>query len=539
MAAPSLDDRYAHRAGRTDKGRADRAKTRFLLCRLPIWRNKTGAAASPAPPPGGLHRRSALNSQEAAMPPIAWTWAALMPHPPVILPEVGKGREKEAALTLDGAERLRALLAGRNRHDAPDVLYALSPHQPYAPGALFLNTAPVARGTLARFGAPGASVLLETHGEALEELKKLLKQEGIPIVERAVADITPDHGSMVPLLGIAASFPGGRLPPVILGNPAGLSPERAFALGVALRGLSSGYRRALLASGDLSHRLKADGPYGFNPAGPEFDNAVVEALTTGNPAPLTALTPDFCDDAGECGMRSVLVLLGLAQGPVQVLSYEGPFGVGYCNALWTPDEQKTDARAPTAPAPDYGKTGHPYPRLARKTIAARLAGAPLPGPDDVAALSADASLWSTRHGCFVSIKNKDGSLRGCIGTFLPAYASLDAEIIANAVSAAFRDPRFPPLRADELDSVRLSVDILSQPELVTGVMELDPVRYGVIVTKGERRGLLLPDLEGVDSVEKQLAIAASKAGITNREGADIYRFTVDRFNERGGPEGGL
>lgn len=461
-----------------------------------------------------------------------------MPHPPVIIPEVGQGREKEAAQTLEGTELLRALLLDRNRTDAPDVLYVLSPHQPYVPGALFLNTAPKTRGTLARFGAPGAAVSLETPAEALAELKEILKEEGIPVVERAVADITSDHGSTVPLLGIAQSFPGGRFPPAILGNPAGLSPMQAFALGGALRRLSSGYRRALLASGDLSHRLKEDGPYGFNPAGPIFDKAVVEALKAGNPGPLTALTPEACENAGECGMRSVLVLLGLAQSPLRVLSYEGPFGVGYCNAFWTPDKQKPAMRTTAPPASSDDGAVHPYPALARKTIAAQLAGAPLPGPTDVAALSSDSSLWNVRHGCFVSIKNADGSLRGCMGTFMPARESLDAEIITNAVSAATRDPRFPPMRTQELDNIDISVDILGPPERVVGDMELDPLRYGVIVAKGERRGLLLPDLEGVDSVEKQLAIAANKAGIRDMEGADIYRFTVERFREHDAPEGG-
>ena len=465
-----------------------------------------------------------------------WIWAALMPHPPVIVPEVGKGREQAARLTLEGAERLRALLAEQGKDGPPDVLLVLSPHQPYAPGALFINTAAKVHGTLARFGAPGASVAFETPQGPLAELRAALEAGGIPAAYGEMRDITPDHGATVPLLGIAPCFPGGALPPVITANPAGLSPKQAFALGEALRKLPGTYRWALLASGDLSHRLKADGPYGFNPDGPVFDAAVLEALKAGAPGPLSALTAKTRDNAGECGLRSVLALLGLAKGPVQTLSYEGPFGVGYCNAFWAPGRQrpvirvsvKSAAAAAPAAAP-------PYPALARKTIAAHLSGAPLPGPDEVAALSADASLWAARRGCFVSIKNKNGSLRGCIGTFMPTRESLDAEIMANAVSAAVRDPRFPPMRPEELDNVRISVDVLSQPEQVTEGMTLDPARYGVIVAKGGRRGLLLPDLEGVDSVEKQLAIAASKAGIKDLDGADIYRFTVRRYREEDAP----
>lgn len=174
---------------------------------------------------------------------------------------------------------------------------------------------------------------------------------------------------------------------------------------------------------------------------------------------------------------------------------------------------------------------HPYAALARKSIEAYLKGGPMPGQEEFEALSAAPGVWTPRSGCFVSIKNKDGSLRGCIGTFMPTRENLGQEIMANAVSAAVRDPRFPPLRREELDSVRLSVDVLSTPELVRPGMKLDPQVYGVIVSKGGRRGLLLPDLEGVSSVEQQLAIAAQKAGIGSPDGAEIYRFTVSRYKE--------
>jgi AMMECR1 domain-containing protein len=112
---------------------------------------------------------------------------------------------------------------------------------------------------------------------------------------------------------------------------------------------------------------------------------------------------------------------------------------------------------------------------------------------------------------------------------MPTQKNLGAEIMTNAVSAAVRDPRFPPLRPGELDTVNISVDVLSEPELVRPGMALDAKKYGVIVAKEGRRGLLLPDLEGVNSVEQQLAIAAQKAGIGSLDGAEVYRFTVSRY----------
>lgn len=134
-----------------------------------------------------------------------------------------------------------------------------------------------------------------------------------------------------------------------------------------------------------------------------------------------------------------------------------------------------------------------------------------------------------RAGVFVSIK-KDGVLRGCIGTYLPTRENLAAEIIANAIKAATEDPRFPPVRPEELPRLKVSVDVLSPPEPCTEA-DLDPKRYGVIVEKGWRLGLLLPDLEGVDTAEEQLRIAKMKAGIPPDESCKIYRFTVERHVE--------
>ncbi len=141
-----------------------------------------------------------------------------------------------------------------------------------------------------------------------------------------------------------------------------------------------------------------------------------------------------------------------------------------------------------------------------------------------------SSLLDNKGGVFVSLKKK-GNLRGCIGTTEGFRPNLASEIINNAVSAGFRDPRFPPLQQSELDDLTVSVDMLSPPEKVNDTKELDHRRYGVLVKAGSRSGLLLPDLAGVDSVAEQLDIACQKAGIFPGEIYDIYRFTVTRYSE--------
>ena len=175
------------------------------------------------------------------------------------------------------------------------------------------------------------------------------------------------------------------------------------------------------------------------------------------------------------------------------------------------------------------KKPHPYVVLARLTVERHLAGGRAPaGGSEV---NPDASLWNMRRACFVSIKTADGNLRGCIGTIVPVQSSLDREIIENAISSSTRDPRFPAMTAAELSSVAFSVDVLGSPERIADRSVLDAKRWGVIVSKGMRRGVLLPDLEGVDTVDYQLEIACRKAGIHDMEGITIERFLVERYPE--------
>ncbi len=133
-----------------------------------------------------------------------------------------------------------------------------------------------------------------------------------------------------------------------------------------------------------------------------------------------------------------------------------------------------------------------------------------------------------KAGVFVSI-HKKGGLRGCIGTFEPTEENVATEIIANAISSSTRDPRFPAVDADELKDLDYSVDVLTAPERINSQEELDPKRYGVIVESGWRRGLLLPDLEGVDTADQQIAICCQKAGIGSKEKIKLYRFEVKRY----------
>jgi AmmeMemoRadiSam system protein A len=198
-----------------------------------------------------------------------------------------------------------------------------------------------------------------------------------------------------------------------------------------------------------------------------------------------------------------------------VYSYEGPFGVGYGVALYM--NLKTTMPDENLPEMDIRV------KLARQSIEHylhhhTLMTVPKELPEDL----------TDKAGVFVSLKKK-GELRGCIGTFLPMQLTEASEIIHNAVSAAVRDPRFYPVTADELKDITISVDVLGTPEAISSPSELDPKKYGVIVMSHANTGLLLPDLEGVDTVDQQISIAKQKAGIPPQVRPDLYRFTVTRY----------
>ena len=200
---------------------------------------------------------------------------------------------------------------------------------------------------------------------------------------------------------------------------------------------------------------------------------------------------------------------------------------GTAYAPGEPDENRRflEARGRNDEAEDaQSRTpGDPWVRLARKSLESYILRREI--IDIPAGLPPE--LMERRAGAFVSI-HENGRLRGCIGTIAPTRDTLAEEIIHNAISASTRDPRFSPIRGEELPYLEISVDVLGEAEDIDSEAELDVKRYGVIVSRGLRRGLLLPDLEGVDTVRQQVDIARQKAGIGPTEKISLQRFEVVR-----------
>jgi AmmeMemoRadiSam system protein A len=288
-----------------------------------------------------------------------------------------------------------------------------------------------------------------------------------------------------------------------------------------------------VASGDLSHKLKEDGPYGFAEEGVRFDQEIVQAMKDGDFLHFMEFSPDFCDLAAECGLKSFIIMAGALDGKEvasEFFSYEGSFGVGYaiCEFKITGENKDREfdrifTEKQRAIARERQKLEDPYVHLARLSLETYVETGEYLKYPDMLPDNLPEELTKQRAGVFVSLK-KHGSLRGCIGTTGPVTESIAQEIIRNAVSSGEEDPRFPPVTAEELPELIYSVDVLGEAEPIKLEDELDVKRYGVIVSSGRKRGLLLPNLEGVDTVEQQISIAKKKAGIYDNE-----RFTMERF----------
>lgn len=455
--------------------------------------------------------------------------AIITPHPPVLLPEVGGGREREIAAT-DRAMRTAAETVAAWQ---PDVIIVSSPHTILYRDYFHIAPGDGAVGDMGRFGAPEVRIQASYDTLLREEIIRRAEAEGLHAGTLGQRDPELDHGVLIPLYYLRKA--DVRCPIVRMGL-SDFSPLDHYRLGKCVQDAVNalGRRAVFLASGDLSHKLKADGPYGYAPEGPQFDDTVTRTMASGDFLEFLTIDPALCERAAECGLRSFQVMAGALDGLAvepQLLSHEGTFGVGYAIALF-PVTGRDDSRcyekdyllAKNDRLATRKANEDPWVKLARRSLETYVkTGQRLISlPEDL-----PAEMTTQQAGAFVSL-HKNGQLRGCIGTIAPTCENLAWEIVQNAVSACSRDPRFSPVRPDELDELEYSVDVLGAPEPVDSPAALDPKTYGVIVSCGGRRGLLLPDLDGVDSVEAQLSIALQKGGIRENETYKIERFKVVR-----------
>ncbi len=454
--------------------------------------------------------------------------AFMVPHPPLIVPAVGKGEEQKIKDTI-AAYREIARRVGELR---PETIVLISPHQVMYADYFHISPGKAAEGDFGQFRAGAVKLQAAYDTSFTEKLCRLADGGNFPAGTMGEQEKRLDHGTMVPLYFVEQFWKEYRLVRVGL---SGLSLRKHYEFGQYIKRTADILDRktVVIGSGDLSHRLLEEGPYGYREEGPVYDKRIMDVMKRAAFDELLEFPEEFCEKAGECGHRSFTVMAGTLDRTAveaEALSYEGPFGVGYGICSYVPSGEN--------PERNFGeKHGEKererfrkqreaedaYVRLARRTIEEYVGNGHKPEVPE----GLPKEMYSSRAGVFVSLK-KDGRLRGCIGTIRAVRESIAEEIIQNAISASSEDTRFWPVEPEELDELTISVDVLGDTEKIGSAAELDVKRYGVVVTKGKKRGLLLPNLEGVDTVEEQIAIAKSKAGIGEEEEAELERFEVVR-----------
>ncbi|EOD01028.1 AmmeMemoRadiSam system protein A [Caldisalinibacter kiritimatiensis] len=461
--------------------------------------------------------------------------AYLLPHPPIVISEIGRGEESKTANTIRAMKQVASDIGKKK----PDTIILVTPHGPMFSDAIAISYEKTLKGSFERFGN---SDLAYTFSNDLELVDKIVRNAGDVDVVCAKVDkefakeygvsAELDHGALVPLYFINNEYKDFNLVHITYGL---LSPIELYKFGMAInKSINETLKDVVfIASGDLSHKLTKDAPAGYNARGRDFDEEIVYLLEKGNFEGIMTIEPEFAEAAGECGLRSLQIMCGLLDDyntTSEVHSYEGPFGVGYCVAsidvLEKSDRHKLLQKLiqrEKETIKNIRNNEDEYVKLARNSLEFYVKNKrKMNMPENL-----PSTMLNEKAGVFVSIK-KDGKLRGCIGTIQPSEENIAKEIIENAVKAGADDPRFYPVEQDELDKLIYSVDILKKPEEVISIDELDVYKYGVIVKKGNKTGLLLPALDGIDTPEQQVSIALQKAGINPTEGYSLYRFEVER-----------
>ena len=459
--------------------------------------------------------------------------AVAVPHPPLIIPDVGEGNEIKISNTITAYRKAAEFI----RDADPETVVITTPHNVMYYDYFHISPGSSANGDFGAYGAPQVKIHADYDEEFVRNLCEDAEEASFPAGTKGEKNPALDHATMIPIYFLKEAYGGKPMPKFVRISLSGRRLPEHYYFGMMIKNTADylGRRVSVIASGDLSHKLKPEGPYGFAKEGPIFDAECMAALGSGEFLRLLTIDADLADGAAECGLRSFWIMAGALDRKsvtAEALSYEGPFGVGYGVAYFTVTG-RDDARDFGEQLQNFTKkkmadrkaAEDPYVKLARKSIESYVkTGEIADMPTDI-----PSEITNQRAGAFVSLK-KDGRLRGCIGTFLPVQQNLAMEIWGNAISACSRDPRFDPVEEDELPDLVYSVDVLSAPEPISSPSELDPKVYGVIVSCGSRRGLLLPDLAGVDTVEEQISIARQTGGIRPDEKISLQRFRVVRHH---------
>ena len=445
-------------------------------------------------------------------------YSAILPHPPVVIPKIGEKDFDKVTATVQAMQEV----AWRIIKLKPDTIIIISPHGTVIDNAISILYKPFLRGNFVEFGVPeskfkiGAELdlsLSERIYYAIQRYSLPVKILDTKVEEEEKITLSLDHGVTVPWFYIIKKGFTGKIVSI---TPSFLTVQKIYNLGIAIKEavFHSDKKVALIASGDLAHKFNLPNPK----IAKLFEEEFCNLLSNGNIQGILNMREDILMRASECGYIPTVAVLGalsdLKLSP-QLLSFESPLGVGYLVAeLYNSSPTSTKVQ------------DNPYLILARRAIEEYILKGKIielsePLPED----------FKKRAGVFVCIELQ-GELRGCMGTERAYKSNLAEEIISNAIVCATADPRFNPLTPEELPFIKISLDILSEALPVESLEELDPKEWGVIVKSGDKVGILLPDIEGVETPEQQIEIARRKGGIEAGEETKLFKFRVTRYSEK-------
>ena len=450
--------------------------------------------------------------------------AFMVPHPPLIVPEVGKGGEQQIKKTSDAYKEV----ARQIKELKPDTIIISSPHSIMYADYIHISPGKNATGSFDTFGAPNVTFEETYDDELVTEIENICNEKNFPAGTFGEKNPELDHGTMVPLYFIEQEYKDFKLIRLGISN---LPLVEHYRMGQIIKEAVEKLNRRVVyvASGDLSHKLQEYGPYGFIEEGPIYDKRIMDTCSNAKFNELLEYDEEFLDKAAECGHRSFVIMAGTLDGlriESKELNHEDVTGVGYGICTFYPKEENKDRLFRDKYLEKIKKemnTNDEYINLARETINTYIKeNKKITIPENT-----KQELLDKKAGVFVSI-HKFGKLRGCIGTIVPTTSCIAAEIIDNAISASTKDPRFEPITEEELPYLEINIDELGEIEDIESKEELDVKKYGVIVSSGFKRGLLLPDLDGVDTIDEQISIARAKGGISPTDDIKLQRFEVIR-----------
>ncbi|GMO14770.1 MAG: AmmeMemoRadiSam system protein A [Mycoplasmoidaceae bacterium] len=419
-----------------------------------------------------------------------------MPHPPLIVDGIGTARD--ATLTKKSYQYFKNKISMIDY----DTTIIISPHAKNYKDVFYFENSNKAYGDFSDF-VPFLKDYEYTYDTELSNTiyaEALKNQINCDIAKKPFIKL--DHGSLVPL-----SFTDSKK--IVIIPTSGLSKKDHFLLGSVINDIikKTNRRVLLICSGDLSHNSTT-----------WFDLLIKESFEKLNFNKLLSLDESSLDNVHQCGYYPMVILLGIIDHykiTTNSLSYESPFKVGYycCEIILNNENVHNNFISSLVEKPKSK-----YVILAKQAVENYIMN-----KNPINYLRS-----SIQNGVFVTIK-KLGKLRGCIGTILPTKYSIEEEIYTNAITACSQDNRFTRINENELEYLEYDVDVLNPPTPVFDTSELNPKKYGVIVRSGYKQGVLLPDLDGVNTPRKQIDIAKQKANIRDGEEITISKFTITRY----------